>query len=481
MSISLPERATAGYFDDAAASPVPLARPLDELRALLALAIPLSVANLAQVMIGAVDTAIVGRLGAVELGGAGLGNTLYFTVSVVGMGIMLGLDPLVAQAAGAREPDRSRRFKWQAVWLALFFALPLTVIVLLAGGLLERAGIEPAAAQAARQYLQGRVPGLVPCLLFVGFRSCLQAENTTRPIVVGALLANVVNLVVGWLLAFGDRGLIELGLPAVGMEAYGVRGAAWAGTLATVVQALVLALVLFRAPAHEPRSVRLFEPRLLLRALALGTPIGLQMLAEFGVFGVVTVLAGNIGSLSLAGHQVAITFASASFMIPVAIGAAASVRVGRAVGGGDGSAARRAGWMSIALGVLFMGFAALLFVIAPDALAAVVTDQPEVVAAAVPLLAVAAVFQLSDGAQAVALGALRGAGDTRFPLLANLAGHYLVGLPIGVLLAFHFDLGARGLWWGLSAGLTAVALGLILRFAELTSRPMTPAVGRGAL
>ena len=194
------------------------------------------------------------------------------------------------------------------------------------------------------------------------------------------------------------------------------------------------------------------------------------MVAEFGVFSLVNVLMGNIDERALAGHQVAITLASATFMVPVGIGAAASVRVGRAIGRGDGPGTRLAGLVSLASGMGFMAVSALAFLLVPRQLAGVITDKADVISAAVPLLFVAAVFQLSDGAQAVAAGALRGAGDTRFPLLANLAGHYLIGLPLGVLLAFHFGMGARGLWWGLSAGLTGVALALGSRFLRISSR-----------
>jgi multidrug resistance protein, MATE family len=181
---------------------------------------------------------------------------------------------------------------------------------------------------------------------------------------------------------------------------------------------------------------------------------------------------GNIGTRALAAHQVAITLASATFMIPVGIGAAASVRVGRAVGRADPPGTRLAGLVAIGTGCAFMVLAALAFLLAPRAIAGIITSELGVIDAVVPLLFVAAVFQLSDGVQAVAAGALRGAGDTRFALIANLCGHYLIGLPIGTLLAFRLGLGASGLWWGLSAGLTAVAIALTLRFVRLSSRPI---------
>lgn len=434
------------------------------------LAVPLAAANFGQVLIGAVDTAVVGRLGEVELGAAGLGSSMFFVVTVVGMGIMLGLDPLVAQAIGADEPAQARRMLWQGGWLALLLGVPLVLTAMGLGMLLERFGIAPATAGPTRAYLFARLFGLVPFLLFVACRSYLQAVSITRPVVLSVVFANILNLPLSWALVFGDAGLVRVGFPALGVPALGVAGAAWASTACTVVQLLVLVLAV--RGVRLPGARRLFAPSraLMKKALVLGAPIGLTLVAEFGVFSLVNILMGNIDARALAGHQVAITLAGASFMVPVGIGAATSVRVGHAIGRGDGAGTRRAGMMGLCGGMAFMGLAALLFLLVPRQLAGVITDQPDVIEAAVPLLFIAAVFQLSDGAQAVAAGALRGAGDTRFPLLSNLAGHYLIGLPLGVLLAFHYGMGARGLWWGLSAGLTGVAVSLTIRFVRVSSR-----------
>jgi MATE family multidrug resistance protein len=211
------------------------------------------------------------------------------------------------------------------------------------------------------------------------------------------------------------------------------------------------------------------------KALGLGTPFGLQLMAEFGVFSLVNVLMGNLDARSLAAHQVAITLASATFMVPVGIGAATSVRVGQAIGRQDAPGTRLAGMTGIGVGMGFMLCSAAAFLLLPRLLASVITSEVDVIEAVVPLLFVAAIFQLSDGVQAVASGALRGAGDTRFPLWANLGGHYLVGLPLGVLLGFGMGFGAAGLWWGLSAGLTCVAVALALRFRHASARPIARA------
>jgi MATE family multidrug resistance protein len=221
-----------------------------------------------------------------------------------------------------------------------------------------------------------------------------------------------------------------------------------------------------------PGSVRRFEPAVVRNAFRLGAPIGLQMLAEVGVFTIASIVMGRIGRTSLAAHQVALQLAGTTFMVPLGIGSAASVRVGQAIGRGDVPGTRRAGLVAIGTGAAFMLLCALLFVVAGEPLVRAFAKDAPVVRAAVPLVAIAAFFQLSDGVQAVASGALRGAGDTRWPLVSNLVGHYAIGLPTSLALAFGLGWGAQGLWWGLSAGLTGVAVALLARFVVLTRRPV---------
>jgi len=415
-----------------------------ELGALQRLALPLIFANVGQVLIGVVDTALVGRLGQVELAGAGLGNSIYFTIAVLGLGIMSGLDPLLAQAFGAREPRQAWRLFCQGAWLSVFLSLPLAALALALGHALEPLGIDAKVAACAREYLIGRAPGFLPLLLFVGLRSFLQAANTVRPLVTAIVAANLVNLLLGLGLTFGDRALAEIGIGRLGLPALGVLGVAIAATAATMIQMLMLGSA---ARCSREPGQGLLPPRApeLARVLRLGTPIGGQMLAEFGAFALVHGLVGLLDADALAGHQLAITLASATFMIPLAIGNAASVRVGCSVGSGDTARARLSGLMAIGVAAGFMTAAATALVLGPRSLARLFTDQPEVLGAAAPLLMIAAVFQISDGVQAVAAGALRGAGDTRIPLVLNLVGHYCVGLPAGVLLAKGFGLGARGL------------------------------------
>jgi multidrug resistance protein, MATE family len=436
-------------------APIPA---MGELRSLLRLAAPIAFTQAGYALMGLVDTAVVGRLGAAPLGAVGLANGLFFALAVVGLGAMLGLDPLFAQAIGARDRERARELVWQGLWLSGLVTLALALPIAAVPFVLEPAGIPPEVARDARLYLWLRLPGLWPMLAFAALRSYLQASHRLRALVVSTLLANVANLFLDIALVFGEFGLPAMGAPGSGL----------ATAICALLQFAILASVVRPGPRRPAHAVDLRK------ALAVGIPVGLQMGAEVGVFALVGVLAGRLGVRSLAAHQVAISLASFTFCAAVGVGMAGTVRVGWAIGAGDTPAARRSGLTAFAGGAAIMAAAALCFWLAPGALARMLTDQPDVIAASVPLLAVCAVFQLSDGVQGVGAGVLRGAGDTRFAFLANLLGHYGIGLPIAILLGFKLGQGVIGLWWGLCAGLTAVAIGLLARFLHLSSREIAP-------
>jgi MATE family multidrug resistance protein len=446
-----------------------------EFRDLVRLAAPLVLAHAGNQLITTVDAAIVGRLGAGPLAAVGLGNAIFFFVTITGTGVMLSLDPLVSQAFGAGDPVRARRLLWQGVWLSLAVGAAIALALLVAPAILAPFGIERAVVADARTYLWLRIPGVVPFLLFAAMRSYLQAAGIARPMIVAVVAANLVNFAGAWLLVFGGAALPAWAGPLRWVPALGVAGAAIAGSLTYTAQAAVLALFV-RAVRLEARPADLRRPVAadLRTALRVGTPIGLQFGAEVGIFSLTGLLAGHVGTLAVASHQIALTVASLSFTVALGVGAAGAVRVGRAIGAGDVPGTRRAGLTAIAAGAGFMGCAGLCFFLFPGALVRLLTDDPAVIAAAVPLLAVAAVFQLSDGLQGVGAGVLRGAGDTRFPFLANLVGHWAIGLPIAVGLGLRAGLGVAGLWWGLCAGLTSVALSLLVRFLRLSRRPIAP-------
>lgn len=391
-----------------------------ELRQLLRLALPLSLSQAGIALMGLIDTAVVGRLGAGPLGAVGLANGLFFGVAVVGLGVMLGLDPLLSQAVGAGDERRARELLWQGVWLAALATAALSLPIALLPLLLRPAGVAPELLSDARGFLLGRLPGLFPLLAFAGARSYLQALGRVRPLVLAIAAANGCNLVLDVLLVFGWGKIPALGAPGAGI----------ATSLCSVVMWLMLARAAHArgAPPVTRRPVRAD----LSRALGLGIPVGLQMGAEVGVFALVGLLAGRLGALPMAAHQIALSLASFTFCAAVGVGQAGSVRVGWAIGAGQSRGARRAGITALGCGAFVMAIAGLCFLFLPGPLARMLSDQADVISATVPLLAVCAVFQISDGIQGVGAGVLRGAGDTHFSFAANVAGHYLIGLPLAV-------------------------------------------------
>jgi multidrug resistance protein, MATE family len=458
-----------------APEPAPAAahRPVRvELRAQLALAVPLAVGHFGQQVMGMVDTAMLGRYSDAALAGAGIANGLLFAVTVLGIGIVMGLDALVPQALGAGDPRRARRLFSHGVRVACLVGAPLVLIAAATPSLLPLAGVEEEVAVEGRVYVLGRLPAIVPFLLFAAQRSYLQAHGATLAIVVAMIAGNAVNVVADALFIFGDGALTAVGLPPIGLPAMGVLGAAMATSLVSVLTVVIAALAVRRLHGAVDPPPRRADPLLTRAIVRLGLPIGLQLVAEVGIFALTSVLAGRLGTVPAAAHQIAITISSATFSIAIGIGAATSVRVGRAVGAHDHRAARRAGLAGLGLGAGVMGACAVVLLAFPAELARLFTNDPVVVDAAVPLLRVAAIFQLSDGAQAIAAGALRGAGDTRATFYANLAGHYVIGVNVAIALAFGLGLGALGLWWGLLAGLTTTAAVLIARFVRLSSRPI---------
>lgn len=423
--------------------------------------LPLAISFAGGTLLGVVDTAMVGRLGAPELAGVALGNAFFFTITVAAMGVVFGMDPIVSQALGAGEGARARAALRSGLRLATILSLPAMLVLALAPLFFGAFGVEPESARHAAHFLWARAPSAIPFLAVMALRSYLQGRTFTRPLVVGVVVANVVNFFANGLLIFGDEALVDVGLPAIGVPALGVTGAAVASGLSSIAQLLVIYAGLRRlgpAPGEGDESVPLRK------IVSIGMPIGLTLLAEVGAFSLAGVLAARIGPTAASGHQVAITLASLTFTVAMGIANATSVRVGQAVGRGDAAAARRSGVAGFTASTLYMSAAAVLFLLFPTELASIMSDRPEVLASAVPLLAIAAAFQLFDGAQVVGAGALRGIGQTRFIQHVNVFGYYALGLPVSLVLAFGFDMAERGLWWGLCVGLAFVAFVLLWRF-----------------
>mgnify|MGYP002631248962 CR=1 FL=1 len=444
-----------------------------ELRALWILALPLVFVQLGNQLKGVVDTAVVGRLGATELAAVGLANIVYYSFLVIGQGTVLGVDPHMSQAMGAGDPRRARTMMWQGVWIAAVGTLLVVSLIATAPLIFAAFSVPADVADQATIYIWIRAIDVLPALLFVSLRCYLQAHSRTGMLLGAMFVTNVINLFGTLLLVFGGADLPSWCGPLQAVPAMGVAGSAIATVLSTGAQlGMVVVAVRGLAVPEWTTGLRRAVWSEIRRAIEVGMPVGLQMLAEVGVFALAGLLAGNIGAVPLAAHQVALTLASVTFTMCIGLANATSVRVGKNIGAGDGRGARLAGLTGFGSALGLMTLPMALFIMAPEFVAGLLTDDPDVIAATVGLLGVAAIFQLTDGLQAVGAGTLRGAGDTRFSSIANVAGHYLVGLPVAILCAFTFEMGVIGLWWGLAAGLSAVAFALVARFVSISARPL---------
>lgn len=432
----------------------------NELRALARLAFPITIAQLGLVSMGLVDTAILGRVSVDHLAGASMGRAIVFALNALGIGIAAAVEPLASQAIGAGERGAAWGALRTSLRAAAFIFLPTALLGFLATHALALLGVEPTLEALAREYFWGNLPGIFAFFAFLVGRNFLQAHGKTRPFLIAVILANVINAIISVLLVGGDAFLTEVGLPAMGLPSLGALGA---GIGTSVASCVLAALVLIPAYAERPKEP--VPPIAMRRVLNLGMPVGLQIFAESGVFTLVALISGSFGARVASAHQIAIGLASFTFMGALGVSSATSVRVGHAVGAGHSPRIPGLLGMSFGGGIMLIG--SLAFGIFPHTLAGFFTEDPEVIAIAVDLLRIAAIFQLADGIQAVGAGALRGAGDVRFSFAANVAAYWLVGLPLALLLGFRLDLGPAGLWWGLTAGVLTIALLLPSRFVRI--------------
>jgi MATE family multidrug resistance protein len=437
---------------------LPLSLIRSELSPMLRVAGPVILAELGWMGMGVVDTIMVGPLGPAAIGAVGVGTSLHFALAVFGMGLFLGLDTLVSQAFGGGDLARCRALLKTGVELAALLS-PASIVagyaVLLA---LPAVGFHADVTPLLTSYFSVMLWSTPFLLFYASFRRYLQGMHLVMPVMFALVTANVINAAANWALVYG-----HLGFPALG-----VPGSAWATLISRVYMAAVLLVAVKRhlskltlepstpLAASDPAPAR----SLLSRLLSLGFPAASQITLEVGVFAAAAALAGKLSPIAIASHQIALNIIAVAFMIPLGLGSAAAVRVGHAIGAGEPRRAAAAGWTAILLGVGFMAATALALLLIPRSLIGLFSDDEDVLALATSLLFVAAVFQLFDGLQGVTTGALRGLGDTRTPMITNLAAHWLLGLPVGYTLCFVAGMGVIGLWIGLSVGL--IIVGIIL-------------------
>src|ERR1700722_13198742 len=429
-----------------------------ELSAMVALAIPVVLSELGWMAQGVVDTIMVGKLGPAAIGAVALCDAVFYTPSLFGFGILLGLDTLVAQAYGRKDYDGCHRWLAQGVYLALAVAPAIMAVLALASYGYARVGIGAEVAIPAGSYLRILDWSTLPLLIYGASRRYLQGVGQVRVVTVTFVGANLLNWLGNWVLIYGKWGAPRMG----------VDGSALSTVVARVFMAL--ALLGFAWRYERSRGHPLFRhwagPSLakLKQLVRLGAPAAGQILLEVGAWNLATLAAGWLTPVALATHQLALNYAALTYMVPLGVSAAAAVSVGHAVGAGDLARARRAGWLALGLGTGFMLLAALAFLTAPRPLIALYTTDPQVMAVGPALLGLAAAFQIFDGVQTVCTGALRGLGETRSPMLANLVGYWALGLPLGFVLCFVLKWEIYGLWIGLTVALVVIASALLLRW-----------------
>lgn len=436
-----------------------------DMRATLALAWPIILTNIAQNAMQTTNVMMMGWLGPDELAAGTLGFNIYFTPMMFGMGLLLAVAPMVSFEIGRRASSVRdvRRTVRQGMWLAVAVTLPVWLILWNGEAILLALGQDPALSAMAGTYLRAMQWSVLPFYFYVVLRSFVSALERPFWALAIMVLAVAFNAFSNWVLMFGN-----LGFPALGL-----RGTGLSTTMASTLLFAGLAAVLLIHPRF--RRYRLFGrfwrpdwPRFF-EMLRIGLPISGILVFEVSLFAASGLMIGRIGATSLAAHAIALQIASLAFMIPLGVGQVATIRVGRAYGSGSRSAVTRAGWAAFSIGLAASALAALLMLTLPYLLISAFLDMDDpanaaVISFAVVFLAIAALFQLVDSAQAVAAGMLRGLQDTRVPMLYAALGYWGIGMPTGALLAFRFDFGGAGIWFGLCAGLFAVSLMLVVRW-----------------
>jgi MATE family multidrug resistance protein len=444
-----------------------------ELRALLALAIPVALSEIGWMTMSVVDVIMVGKLGPAAIGAVGLGNAIYYAPSLFGIGLLLGLDTLVSRSWGARDFDDCHRSLAQAMYIALAFTPVLMLFIVFARPLFTGRGVDPVVGAMTRSYAGILNWGTLPLLVYGGFRRYLQGVARVRPVTFALISANLVNLLGNWIFIYG-----KLGMPAMG-----VRGSAISTVAARIYMAAILVYFAWRHERGRGHSLFTHWPGpdwARIRALLdLGIPAAFQVVLEVAAFGAATIMAAHLGAVALATHEIVLNCAAFTYMVPLGVSAAGAVAVGHAIGAGNPAKARRAGWMAIGLGVGFMAIAALLFIAAPRPIIEIYSRDERVLHLGAHILLIVAAFEIFDGVQIISIGVLRGLGETKIPMLLNFAGYWLFGLPLGAVLCFEWRWGLSGIWTGLTVSLITIAVLMLLRWrsssASISFEPSLPA------
>jgi len=427
-----------------------------EISTLVRLAVPVVGTQVAAMLMGVVDTIMLGSVGPHALAAAGLGAACIWGTLVIADGLVRGIDPIVAQAHGARDGARAAVALQRGLVIAVGISFPIAGLWLFTEDFLLATGQNAELAALAQRYVLVQIPSIVCHTVYMALRGYLQGRAIMNPALWVMVFANLVHIFGNWVLIFG-----HLGAPALGVVGAGIATSLTRALALGALVWLTLGLRLHEG-AWQPWSREAFSLAGLRRVLSLGVPVGLQVGLEVWAFQIATLMAGRLGVNELAGHQIVLNMASLTFMVPLGIAIGASTRVGNLIGAGRSEQVQRAAWIAFGLGAGAMALFGAVMIGLRAELPRLYTSNAQVIAVCAFLLPIAAAFQIFDGTQVVGCGILRGMGRTRAPALVTLVGYYAIALPFAWWLGLDRGLGLAGIWWGLCLGLVVVASALLV-------------------
>jgi MATE family multidrug resistance protein len=430
------------------------------------LALPVVLSQLGQVSVGVADSMMVGRIGAVELAAASLGNSIFFVLLMFGMGISMGITPLVSIAEGRGKMKRISSLFQHGLWINIFTAILLIGIIMVLAQGLQFLNQPEEVVQITIPYLLIITASMFPFMIFQTFKQFAEGLSQTKQAMYVTIFCNLVNVFLNWVLIYGKLGAPELGL----------NGAGIATLISRVLMPIMMGWYVIRSKCYRIFNLQFGIKKLRFfmvnRILKIGVPTGFQYIFEVSAFSAAAIMMGWIGVNALAGHQIAINLASISYMMAAGLSTAGMIRVSNQIGKGDQKSMREAGMVVFGMVLAFMFTSAVLFVVFRYTLPTFYIDNTEVIQISASLLVIAGLFQLSDGVQVVGLGVLRGMEDVKFPTIITLIAYWVLGLPLGYYLAFELEMGAQGIWYGLLIGLSITAVVLFFRFNALSKKPV---------
>lgn len=422
------------------------------------LAYPVIIGQLGFIMMGVVDSIMVGELGAVPLAGASLGNSMFILIFIIGLGVSMSVTPLIAILVGAKRFQECGIYFRQSLIVNIVLGLILMSVVFFTSNLFEYLNQPLAVAEQASSYTKIIALSIMPAMLFHTYKQFIEGFSIMKPAMIIAIVANIINAFANWVFIYGN----------IGMPALGLNGAGWATFFSRVFMAFVIMLYVMNKEYFKQFDVNFHFKKInfpvIKKILSIGLPSGFQYFFEVGAFSFAVIMIGWLGTNQLAAHQIAINLASITFMVVLGISAAGGIRVGNKVGKKDVVEVRKAGFTAVIMGASIMFTFGVIFIVLNEFLPTLYIDNEDVIRIASSLIVIAALFQISDGIQGVGIGVLRGLTDVKIPTLITFIAYWVLALPIGYLFGFVFHFGVEGVWVGLLLGLTASAAMLTIRF-----------------